>query len=336
MPSYVHVKKRLTDISVRFPPEQEMCGLDFFPRKNVEHLSDFILNWNKGNILRLDELAMSAPDDALPAEVELILDADDSYACKVYAVRSPDKVITKRNADPAMDYDVERALMCRQRLDVRLEYLRVNQTLRSAAVLTNNTTLSAAQRWDNLTSADSLPVSLGRSVVANMRYLNGGHAPNVVRMTTFVKNAIVQSEEFKDFTKFNAVSSAAPIGDEAMIALMWGLAPGSVKCCDATYNSAQAGDTPVYKAFLGSDVIFGYVVPAGIRSYGLSTEFRFSGYNTDPYAIISVPQFSRGAIPGEDIRGISICDPHIMNVNSGYLLKACVDVSDSQYGGLLD
>jgi len=336
MPGIVHVKKRLTDISKRFPAEQQFCGLDFFPRKNVEHLSDFITRWNKGNILRLDELALSAPDDQLPAEVELVLDADDSYQCRIYAVRSPDKIITKKNADPSVDYDVERALHCRQRLDTRLEYLRVKQTLRSTSVMTNNLTLTSGQRFDNNGSGQSLPVTLGRAIVTQMKLSLGGNLPNVVRMSTFVKNAIVQNEEFKDYTKFNVVSSGNPIGDEDLIAQVWGLAPGTVKCSDATYNAAAAGLTPSYKSFIGSDIIFGYVVPAGIRTYGLSTEFRFSGYNTDPYAILSVPQLNRGVIPGEDIRGISICDPHILNVDAGFLLKGCVNTADTTYGGYLD
>lgn len=341
MPGIVHVRKRLGDISMRFPPEQQTCGLDFFPRKNVEHLSDFIVRWSKSNVLRLDELAMSAPDDALPSEVELELSADDTYQCRVYAVRSPDKVITKKNADPAIDYDVERALHCRQRLDTRLEYLRVNQTLRSTAILTNNETLAAADRWDNTSSPTNLPVSKGRAIVTEMRHLNGGNPPNVVRMSSFVKNAIVQSEEFKDFTKgwlgnSGAAGGGRPIGDEELIAAVWGLAPGSVKCCDATYNAATAGATAVYRSFIGSDVVFAYVVPTGIRTYGLSTEFRFSGYNTDPYAILSVPQLTRGAIPGEDIRAISICDPHVLNADAGYLIKGAVDTTAAQYGGLLD
>src|SRR5574341_795452 len=303
MPGYVHVKKRLTDVSVRFPPEQPLCGLDYFPRKNVEHLSDFIVKWNKANILRLDELAMSAPDDGLPPEVELVLDADDSYQCRVYAVRAPDKQITKRNADPAVDWEVERALLVRGRLDLRLEYLRVQQTLRSTTVMTNNKTLAAAERFDNNLSTSNTPVAQGQNIVTQMKLLNGGNAPNVVRMTTHVKNAIVTSEEFKDYYKFNV---------------------------------ATAGLAASYKTFLGSDVVFAYVVPAGIRTYGLSTEFRFSGYNTDPYAIISVPQFDRGALPGEDIRGISICDPKVINADAGYLLKGCVDTTDAKYGGFLD
>lgn len=336
MPGYVHVKKRLTDVSVRFPPEQPLCGLDYFPRKNVEHLSDFIVKWNKANILRLDELAMSAPDDGLPPEVELVLDADDSYQCRVYAVRAPDKQITKRNADPAVDWEVERALLVRGRLDLRLEYLRVKQTLRSTTVMTNNKTLAAAERFDNNLSTSNTPVAQGQNIVTQMKLLNGGNAPNVVRMTTHVKNAIVTSEEFKDYYKFNVARDGAIVGDEDAIANAWGLKSGTVQTCDATYNAATAGLAASYKTFLGSDVVFAYVVPAGIRTYGLSTEFRFSGYNTDPYAIISVPQFDRGALPGEDIRGISICDPKVINADAGYLLKGCVDTTDAKYGGFLD
>lgn len=336
MPAIVHVKKRLTDISVRFPSEQAYCGMDFFPRKQVDHLSDFITKWNKANILRLDELALSAPDDELPPEVELVLDADDTYQCRVYAVRAPDKVLTRKNADPSLDYDVERTLHVKNRLDTRLEYLRVKQVLRSTASMTNNATLTAAQRFDNVSSAQNVPVSRGRAIVTAMKNLNGGNAPNCVRMTSFVKNAIVQSEEFKDFTKFNVSDRAHPIGDEDLIASVWGLANGTVKTSDATYNTATAGNPASFKNFLGSDIVFAYTANPGIRTYGLGAEFRFSGYNTDPYSIISVPQFNRGAIPGEDIRGLAILDPHIYNADSGYLLKGVVDVTDPQYQGFLD
>lgn len=336
MPGYVHVKKRLTDVSMRFPPEQPTCGQDYFPRKNVEHLSDFIAKHNKANILRLDELAMSDYDWGSPPEIEIVLDADDSYQCRVYAVSAPDKQITKRNADPSVDWEVERSLLLKQHLETRLEYLRVKQTLRATAIMTNNQTLGATERFDNTTSSANTPVALGQAIVTAMTLRNGGNPPNVVRMGRHVLNAIVTSEEFKDYYKFNVATKGEIVGNEAAVASAWGLAPGTVKTCDATYNAAAAGDTPSYKTFLGSDIVFAYVVPAGMRSYGLSTEFRFSGYNTDPYAIISVPQLNRGPLPGEELRGISICDPHVINADAGFLLKGCVDTTASKYGGFLD
>ena len=337
MPGIVHVLKRLTDICLRFPPEQRYCGNAFFPTKPVEHLSDQILRWSKGNILRLDELALSAPDDELPPEVELILSADDTYNCRVYAVRSPDKVITKLNADPAMDYNVERALHCKGRLDTRLEYLRINQTLRSTAIMTATSTLTAAQRWDNATSPSNTPVTTGRNIVTQIKSLNGGNPPNVVRFTSEVMNGIVTSEEFKDFSKYGRGGrSDKMIGDNGMVEDAWGLPPGSIDTCDATYNATHVGLTPSYRKFLGGDVVFAYVTPPGLRTYGLGAEFRFSGYNTDPYAILTVPQYQRGAIPGEDIRAIAICDAHVYNAESGYLLRGVVDITNPAYGGFLD
>jgi hypothetical protein len=346
MPSVVHVKKRLSDVSFRFPLQQQYCGMDFFLRKNVEHLTDQIVKWSKANLLRLDELSLSAPDDQLPPEVELELAPDDSYQCRVYAVRAPDKVITKRNADPAVDFDVERTFHVRQRMDIRMEYLRIKQVLRNTAINTNNLTLTTGQQFDNTTSGASLPVSQGRTVVTQMKLANGGFLPNIVRMTSFVKNAIVQSEEMKDFTKFAVAEKGMPVMDEEVIAAAWGLAPGSVKCSDAIYTIAapteppasgtQSAANPIWRTFLGSDIVFAYVVPIGLRTYGLGAEFRFSGYNTDPYAIISVPQLNRGAIPGEDIRGITITDPHVSNADSLFLLKNCVNTSSTTYQGYLD
>ena len=55
-----------------------------------------------------------------------------------------------------------------------------------------------------------------------------------------------------------------------------------LRITDAVYNGAANGATPVYKTFIGSAVVFAYITPPGIRTYGLGVDFRFSGYNTDP------------------------------------------------------
>lgn len=324
MAAVVHVNKRLEDISVRFPAEQDFCGADFFPRKPVDHLTDFIVHHSKANILRLDDLAMNAPDDELPPEVEIVLQADDTYTVAFFAVRSPDKMITKRNADPAVDYDVERTILVRQRMDNRLEYLRTKQRVRDTSKVTNNTSLTSAQKWDNTSSSSSTPVSTPRAIVTNMKLLNGGNLPNVVRFTSPVKNAIVGSEEFKDYVKFNVLDSSRPIGDEELIAAVWGLKSGTVRCSDATYNKANAASTASYVTFLGPDAIFAYVTAPGIRTYGAGARFTFSGYSSEPFAIINVPQYQRGIFPGEDIRGIAGEDPKIYNPDSIYLIQNCI------------
>jgi hypothetical protein len=334
MPGRVHANKRLTDISVRFPAEFVSIRSRFFPRKSVEHLSDLIVRWNKANILRLDELSPLGDDD-LPPEMEVVLDADDAYLCRVFGVRAPAKEITRRNADPVLDYDVERSISAKQRLDIRLEYLYVKQTLRDPTRM-NVEVLKPEERWDNTTSGKSLPITKGRAVVAALTYLNGGNPPNNVALTTFTLNAIIASEECKDFTKFAVVSPGEPLTNAAILERLWNLPAGSIVISDATYNAAKADAPPAYKTFIGASVIFGYVTAPGLRTYGLGVGFSFSGYSADPMAIIRVPQYERGVIPGEDIRAFSIVDPHILMPDSGYVLEGCVDVQAPQYRGLLD
>jgi hypothetical protein len=334
MPGKVHVNKRLTDISVRFPAEFVSIRSRFFPRKSVDHLSDLIVKWNKANILRLDELSPLGDDD-LPPEMEVVLDTDDAYLCRVFGVRAPAKEITRRNADPALDYDVERSISAKQRLDIRLEYLYVKQTLRDPTKM-NVEVLPPEQRFDNTTSGKSLPITKGRAVVAAIKYLNGGNRPNVCAMTTFTMNAILASEESRDYTKYNVVSAGQPVTNEAILEKLWDLPPGSIVLTDATYNAAKADAPPVYKTFIGSAIIFGYVTPPGLRTYGLGVGFSFSGYSADPMAIIRVPQYDRGIIPGEDIRAFSIVDPHILVPDSGYVLEGVLDVQDPKYRGLVD
>jgi hypothetical protein len=324
MAGIVHVKKRLEAISRRFPVEQDYCSGDFLPRIPVSFLSDFVVRHSKPSILRLDELAMNAPDDELPPEVELVLQADEQYLIKFFAVRSPDKMITKRNADPSIDYETERTLLIRQRMDIRLEYLRIKQVLRNPALMTNQSTLLPAQKWDVPGSPQNTPVTTGRNIVTQIKLLNGGNLPNKIRFTTPVKNAIVATEEFKDYVKFNVLDKSRPIGDEELIAAVWGLPSGVVKTSDATYNKANVNATPVYKTFLGADTVFAYVTAPGIRTYGLGERYTFSGYSSDPYTIIAVPQYQRGIFPGEDLRGIAGEDPHIGNPDSGYLLQGCI------------
>jgi hypothetical protein len=334
MPGKVHANKRLTDISLRFPAEFVSIRSRYFPRKSVDHLSDLIVRWNKANILRLDEMSPLGDDD-LPPEMEVVLDADDAYLCRVFGVRAPAKEITRRNADPALDYDVERSISAKQRLDIRLEYLYVKQTLRDPTRM-NVEVLTPDQRWDNPTAGNSLPVTKGRAVVAAIKYLNGGNPPNNVSLTTFTMNAILANEETKDYTKFNVVSPSQPIPDTATLEKLWNLPPGSVVISDATYNAAKADAPPQYKTFIGSSVIFGYTTPPGLRTYGLGVGFSFSGYSADPMAIIRVPQYDRGIIPGEDIRAFSIVDPHILMPDSGYVLEGCIDVTNPKYKGLVD
>lgn len=341
MAAVVHVKKRLTNISLHYPQDFDSLGEAFFPRVPAENLTDQFVSVNKANLLALRELTPIGDDD-LPPEVKIVYDADTSFSCQVYGVSSPGKWITSKNADPSLDYETERAIQLTLSLRLRLEYLQVNQRLRSTTYMTQNATLTAAQRFDNYTSAQSMPVKTLQVICDNIGYEAGGKRKvNHIALTTHVLRAICRSEDFKDQVKWNAIQNASELlktgeGQVAVLAQLIGVSPSAFHVADHVYNSAAEGQTAVYKAFIGSDIVIAYVEPLGLRSYSLSAGFQWSAYDNTPSAIISVPQYTKGIVPTEELRAFSVIDPKIIKPTLGYVLKGCVDVTDAAYNGLLD
>lgn len=334
MPASVHVKRRLTDLSVHYPWDFESVGEAFFPKRPTDFLTDQFAVWNKANLLALDELTPLG-DDETPPDLELKLDPDHSFSCKVFGVQSPGKWITEKNADPSLDYETERTIQLTSALRLRLEYLRVNQRLRSTAQM-NNSTLTAVQRFDNYTSSASKPISTMQLIVDTIGYANQGREPNKVAMTTFTMRAIAKSEEFKDLVKYQAIQNAqvsqlnkSMSGQVALIEQLIGVQPGAIMLSDATYNVAAADQTPVYTTFMGPDVVFGYIEEWGLRKYSLSAGFQWSAYSNDPQAIIAVPRYDRTVVPVEDLRAFCVIDPNIVVPDLGYLLKGCINGADT-------
>jgi hypothetical protein len=339
MPATVHVKRRLTNISLHYPPEFESIGEKFFPRWPVDFLTDQFSVWSKANLLALDELSPLGDDEA-PPDVELRLDPDTSFNCQVYGINSPGKWITNKNADPSLDIETERTIQLTTALRLRLEYLRVNQRLRATSFMTSNSTLSAAQRFDAYTSPGSLPISTLRLIVNTIGYANQGKKPNVIAGTTFAWQAVAQSEEFKDLSKYQSIVNArgeqASVGYIAMIEQLIGVKPGTIVVSDAVYNAAQAGATPNYVTFMGPDIVFGYVEELGMRKWSLSAGFQWSAYSNDPHAIISVPRYTNTMLPVDDLRAFTVIDPKIIRPELGYLLKGVINSADTtSYGNLV-
>jgi hypothetical protein len=126
-----------------------------------------------------------------------------------------------------------------------------------------------------------------------------------------------------------------PNGQVRLIEQLIGLAPGCLRVHDATYNAGTLL-APSYKKFIGSDFVMGYVEPLGIRSWTMSVGWKWTGVGGDESAIVSVPQFTRGSLPVDELRIIAPTEPQIIKPELGVLIKGCVDVNNAQYGGKLD
>lgn len=340
MPAIVHVNRRLTDVSLHYPYEFESIGDWFFERKPVDFLSDQFVNFNKANLLSIGDFTPLGDDD-VPPQVKIKYDADTTFTCQIYGVAVPGKWVTEKNADPALDYETEKAIQLTLSLRLRLEYLQVKQRLRDAAVMTNTTTLAAADRFDNYASPTSLPVTTIQLICDNIGYANQGRKPNRIALTTHVLRAIARSEEYKDLVKYNAIQDAKELqrtmaGQLSILEQLVGVAQGTMRIADHTYNAAAEGQTPSYKAFVGSDMLFAYVEPLGLRKWTCTAGFQWSAYPNSPTSIINVPQYHRGTVPTDEMRAFTVIDPKVIKPELGYLLKGCVDTSNADYGGVLD
>lgn len=338
MPATVHVKRRLTDLSVHYPWDFVSLGEAFFPRRPTDFLTDQFAVFDKSNLLALEELSPLGDDEA-PPNVEIRLSPDQTFNCLVYGVQSPGKWITEKNADPSLDFETERTIQLTTALRLRLEYLQVNQKLRNTAVMTANSTLTTAQQFDNFTNAASLPITTMQIIVDTIGYANQGRKPNRIAMTTFTLRAIANSEEFKDKVKYQVVQDASLSGlnktmrgQVALVEMLIGVEPGTILLSDAVYNVAAASQTPVYTTFMGPDIVFGYLEEWGLRKYSMAAGFQWSAYSNDPQAIIAVPRYNNTVVPVEDLRAFTVIDPNVIVPTLGYLLKGAINTVGTNAG----
>ena len=340
----IHINARETDLSLRVPEQQPNPQRNrFFPKKSAQHLSNLITKWKRSNILRIDDMDMATGDEELPTVLELELDTDDSYQMGIIGARVRAKEITSKNADPSIDWEVERPILLRQRQDTLLEYKAIRSTLRNATLLGSSyEKLANANRFDGGTASGCTPVTKLRAIALAIKTKSLGHSPNVATCSSWVLAEIQASEEFKDRSKFTTLVRSGDIDPNnadstpRILEELVGLAPGALQVTDYIYNSANGGLAESDKQIIGSSFIMGYQEPPARRTIGLGARFVWNGIGTDEMAVIMVPQYDGGLIPGEEARGFSILAYKVYELNSVYCLDNCVDVTNAKYQGQLD
>lgn len=337
MPSTVHVNRRLTDASLMYPPDFEPIGSKFFLDKPTDFLSDQFASMSKANMLGLRDAAPIG-DAGHPSLVDVVFDADTSFSIPIYGLRNPERYFTQRNADPSLSYEQMRTVTLTSAMRVRMEYLRVNQRLRSTAYMTTNKTLIAAERFDNKNSNASTPVTLLQRYADRIANAANGRRPNVAACAIETVRAIASSEEFKDYVKFNVIQDAEsivkqPNGQVRLIEQLIGLAPGTLNVHDAVYNAGSLA-SPAYRKFIGSDFVMAYVEPLGVTSYTACVGWRWKELGTES-AIVEVPDFTT-PLPTTALHIINATEPQVVKPELAVLIKGCVDTTDTTYGSILD
>lgn len=341
--SNLHVNQALTDYAVAF--RQEEAGYlwsKLLPPKVVAHRSDIIRQIDKGQLLRLYDLRVGRGGRA--GEIQYKIGSNLTFNCIDYAVEAIVRATEAANADAILQHEQELIYHATIAMHTNIEYVTVKSILRDTTVMTNNTTLAAADRWDSFNSPSSDPVEDIKRKVLRIKSRTG-HAPNVVMMHDMVWDVIQRHP--KTLERGAVHNGGLGIVDKAMFERICDLPPGSLMTTSQTYNLAQEDQTADFRSFIGDDVIIAYVEPAGVRSYGLGQMFMWPGDELGnmtkqagmaaPFSVLQFPDNWKDIRGANVLRIVGSLDPKVLNVDAGELLVDVVDSSDSTaYGSFLN
>jgi len=330
----LHVAQALTDLAVAYTPSSDGFLRDkFFPRKDVAHLTDKIRQIDKSNSLLLHDLKVG--NDGRVPEVQYRITTDLTYSCQAYGAEVVVGDMDTGNADAALEHEQRQMQHGLMTMTTALEKVAV-AALRDTGTLTNNQTQTAAQRWDNFTSASSDPIGdllAARTLVAAR---TGGHAPNRLALSEWTWNAISTHPNVLERVKFQT-GSAGSILTTKILADILRMQESAIMITAQTYNSAAQGATAAYKSFLGSDVVLAYCEDGGRYDYSLGHEFAFSGYGSAPVVVVKYRDEKRGGLLGANVIRIgSIVDFKVTQPDAAYLFKTVLDTSNAAYGSFVD
>ena len=107
---------------------------------------------------------------------------------------------------------------------------------------------------------------------------------------------------------------------------------GTLIVTAATYSDTTQPNLAVQRSFIGPDVVVAHVEDGGLEDYSLGHEFAFNGYTSDPKVVLTYRDNTKG-LRQDVIKVASIVDFKITQPEAGFLAKAVVDKTASQYGG---
>lgn len=341
----IHVARPLVDMCIAYKPdEDDYIRNKLLPQRPVQHDTDKIWQVSTADTLRLYDL--TADDFSDVPTVTYRTNGQATYTCQPFAAKAGLSPREMQNADAALKHEMRQTRQALISLGIRMEYLAINQTLRSTSVMTNYETLAAGERWDNFSSASSQPIEDLQAAMALIRVRVGrgrkkvnGPGPKIrIAMGEFTAMTLQQHPNVLSRLSFNPSGTGAVLTQKILAELL-GMSEEDITVTAAKYTSSQQGETAAYKTFLGSDVILSYCDDADPdNDQCLGHEFIFDGLSgEDPYLVRRWRDENKG-YAGVDYVGVAaMTDYKVTNADGGFLFKAVLDTSDTErYGSFLD
>jgi hypothetical protein len=232
----------------------------------------------------------------------------EDYECSEYGIEIPIGWTERETADPAIDLDVAATERCTGVVLNEREQ-RVAAILTSTSVVTQNTTLSGTDQWDQYSESDSDPlgdIDTGRQAI----HRNSGVNPNVLLLGREVYDKLKRHPLIQDYFKYTEGGAVTP----KMLSAAFGI--DRVYVGDALYNSATGtGFTGSY--IWGSDAILLHVPEnPGIMQPAAGYQIMFDDLVTE--------QFREEALRQDVVRVRETTDEVLVSEECCYLIKDAV------------
>jgi len=303
MTSEVHVDRALTNLAVAYKNGAFVADR-ILPRVPVKNETD--LYWIFGREEYKRERTIRA-DGAEANELEWSI-TTGTYHCLEYALRGKITDRQRKNADAPLTLD--RTTMQKLRDAIALDYeMRVEALVTSTSVITNYTTLTGNNQWDDDNFIGDIEEDLDTGKETIRQAI--GRDPNTVVIPAAVAKVVKRDPAVRELIKYTH-SDLLVRGDlPPMLWAMEVIIPGGI------YNTKAEGQTAVYDDIWGNDILLAYVEPTpSLQTMSLG------------YTIVAqdwlVRQW-REENKRTDFKEVSeILDEKIVCSDSGYLIKNAI------------
>lgn len=325
----LHVDKLLDQILKSRGVPRDFIYQRAFNGVGVNKMTDLIARISPDNDLAMYQATPAGLDGKID-RVSFNVTSPIRYNLQVFALEGVISNIHGTASDPIFDYAERQGQYPVDRLDMRLEYAGTVQTLRNAAVMTQNTTLPAAQKWSNRGSPDSNPID---DLLTWVRFVREQSMREItlIAMAAPVWQEIVQHPTTLARADVTTWRVLTPEALEKILDV-----PAGTIYIDKTgiYNAPGLTGTTARRYFMGPDVVILASAPPSRADYSFGHMYYLGGSGEKPIVTLRYPEWNIVRF-GEVVQTSAIVHFLVEAAEAAFVAFSVVDPALARFNGLL-
>lgn len=337
--SRLHISVPDTELAIRFTPDPKgYVGKRILPMRPVKRKNDLIRALNKANIIQKRDLRVGARGQV--AEVQFKMDAEQSYFAVDYAVSAIIDFGEAAQADDALQYEQEQLFTAVEAMNVNVESIITEQTLRDTNVMTQNYTVTPTEYFNDYNATGDGPFRILRNAIESTRIATGGQDPTSLTMHRWTWSYLSEHPDLLSKAPVHTNPGGLQKLTPEQFLQIFDLSPSTCEfnIVAGHYTSSDEDNpTPTYASFIGRDIIIAHTQQPALRSYGLGYTMAWAGPgrggeplrgadgNILAMVVYRVPLPDYGSHGGERVKVVGSFQAKILVPEAGFLIKNALD-----------